>query len=968
MHRYNRFFSAIAAICLVLVPISLSAQSWQENLKEAKQLYVNKMYQNAMALFQKAARQIESQGAADASSMEEAEGYSLLCALKLGQENSRAKAFGYIRKHPTSALNSSIRFEAASSYFEDEKYDSALSLLEEMKPADVNAADRDRYLLTKGICLMKEGRTIEAQNHLLEIPQKSKLYSQAQFQLGYLEYQQGNFAEAIEYFTKSNDPQVPLYMAECHFMLKDYLYVCERASEVNNYKGAEKARFARIVSESAYALGLNSDAEHYFKIYSDQKELSKTDNFYSGMLSYEQGNWGEAAHKFEKCLEFGDADSLSQNALYRLGRCLIELKDKVSAAEAFRKASEMDFNPQVKEDAFFNYAKLGFDIWGNADNLYRYLETFNPTASKKDETYGYIAAKCLEDKKYEDAITALEKISSPSKADISNLQKANLFVGADLLEKGRSLLAQTYLEKAAGLSSANPVIGNLAKFWLAESLFRQEKYDQSLKILTKLREDSRFKASSEYPVSFFNSGYNKFRLNDIEGAYKDFSKYLSLAGDNGDYAQEARLRMADCKFMQRDFKTAAALYESVSDIATVKHESLYAPLQEALAQGLMGNLKKKAEILKTYTSISFKSVDKYSEAVYELGRTLVQLKDNNAAEKTFISLVENPVDSTFYGKALMELGMLYANTANNSKAKEYFKKASTSSTTQEEAQAAMNAYQNICNEEGNPDEFHRWVSSLSSSDKVLPGNQEEKVKLLFNSAEQVYLAEKYDAAAKAFEDFIAEYPDYNPSKTWLYLAFSRQSTDDYSGAAQAFYHLDSLTLANGGDTQLREAYSIWGLEMLFKAKEYNKIIEKSSKYIEGDYSDNARRIASYYIAKSYLATGDSDKAVDLLLDVAEDIEDEKGAEAAYLLVKDAFDRGKFEKVERLVFDIAERKTNQMYWLAKCYLLLGDSYYELGDYEQAKAVYESVRSSYDGDQQIKDMAASKKKQAEEMIKK
>ncbi len=962
MHRYKVFFSAIALFCLALVPFSLSAQSWQENLKQAKQLYVNKMYQNALVLFQKTARQIESQGGADDSSMEEAEGYSLLCALKLGQENARAKALGYIRKHPTSALNPDIRFEAASSYFEDGKFDSALNLLEEMKPADVNSADRDRYLLTKGTCLMKEGRMIEAQNHLLEIPQKSRLYSQAQFQLGYLEYQQGNFAEAIDCFANSKEPQVSLYLAECHFMLKDYLYVCENASAINHYDGAEKARFARIVSESAYALGMNADAERYFKIYSDQKELSKTDNFYSGMLSYEQGNWREAARKFEKCLEFSDADSLSQNALYRLGRCLIELKDKVSAADAFKKASEMDFNPQVKEDAFFNFAKLSFDLGGNTENLYRYLETFSPTVSKKDEIYGYIATKCLEDKRYEDAITALEKISSPSKTDISNLQKANLFEGADLLENGRSIPAQTYLGIAAGLTSGNPVVSNLAKFWLAESLFRQEKYDQSLKILTKLREDSRFKSSAEYPVSFFNSGYNKFKLNDIDGAYKDFSKYLNMAGDNGAYAPEAKLRMADCKFMQRDFKAASSLYESVSDV------SLYAPLQEALAQGLMGNVKKKVEILKKYTSESYSRSDSYPEALYELGRAQVQLPDIKSAEKTFLRLVDNPSDSTFYGKALMELGMLYANSANNSKAKEYFKKAATCSATQEEAQAAMNAYQNICNEEGNPDEFHRWVSSLSSSDKVLPGNQEEKVKLLFNSAEQVYLAEKYDAAAKAFEEFIAEYPDYNPSKTWLYLAFSRQSTDDYSGAAQAFYHLDSLTLANGGDTQLREAYSIWGLEMLFKAKEYNKIIDKSSEYIEGDYSDNARRIASYYIAKSYLATGDSDKAVDLLLDVAENIEDEKGAEAAYLLVKDASDRGKFEKVERLVFEIAERKTTQMYWLAKCYLLLGDSYYELGDYEQAKAVYESVRSSYDGDQQIKDMAASKKKQAEEMIKK
>ncbi|MBQ1885747.1 MAG: tetratricopeptide repeat protein, partial [Bacteroidales bacterium] len=156
--------------------------------------------------------------------------------------------------------------------------------------------------------------------------------------------------------------------------------------------------------------------------------------------------------------------------------------------------------------------------------------------------------------------------------------------------------------------------------------------------------------------------------------------------------------------------------------------------------------------------------------------------------------------------------------------------------------------------------------------------------------------------------------------------------------------------------------------MLYKAKEYNKIIDKTSYYLEGDFTPEQIREVSYYLAKSHLATGDPDKAVDLLLDVAENIEDEIGAESAYLLVKDAFDRGKFEKVERLVFEIAERKTPQMYYLAKCYLLLGDSYYELGDYEQAKAVYESVRASYDGDPQVKEMAASKKKQAESMIKK
>lgn len=961
MSRYSIFFSAIAAICMTVAPVTLQAQNWQENLKEGKQLYINKMYQNAAVLFQKASRQLSSRGASNAQGLEEADGYKLLCELKLGYERAPLQAFGYIRKYPTSVLNSQIRFEAASAFFDSGQFSRALSLLEAMKPADIDKGERDRYLLVKGICLMKENRMIEAENHLMEIGEKSRLHDQAQFQLGYLNYQQRRFEEAAEYFAESSDPQASLYLSECHFMLKDYMWVCEHAAEVNKYDGAEKARYARIVSESAYALGLNDDAEHYFSIYSDQKELSKTDNFYSGMLAYSKNRWREAASLLEKCIMFGDADSLTQNALYRLGRCQIEEKDKVSATESFRKASMMDFNPQVKEDAFFNFAKLSFDLSGNTDGLYRYLEDYNPSVRKKDETYGYIATKCLEEKNYLDAMEALEKISSPTATDLSNLQKANFFQGAKLLEESRFIPAQAYLEKAAGMSQVNPVVGNLARFWLAESLFRQERFDQSLQILTKLRENSLFRNSAEYPASFFNSGYSRLRLKDIDGAYNDFAKYVSMAGESGAYTQEAKLRMADCKFMQRDFKTASSLYGSVSDA------SLYAPLQEALAQGLMGNIKKKVEILEKYASESYSRSDRYHEALYELGRAQVQLPDIKSAEKTFLRLVDNPSDSTFYVKALMELGMLYANTSDNSKAKECYRKAAASASSQEESQAAMNAYQNICNQEGNPDEFHRWISSLPSSNKALPGSQEEKVQLLFNSAEQVFLAGKYDAAESAFKDFIAEYPDFNPLKTWLYLADSRNMISDYSGAAQAYYHLDSLYLA-ASDAKNRRHFSMLGVEMLYKAKEYNKIIDKTSYYLEGDFTPEQIREVSYYLAKSHLATGDPDKAVDLLLDVAENIEDEIGAESAYLLVKDAFDRGKFEKVERLVFDISERKTSQLYWLAKCYLLLGDSYYELGDYEQAKAVYESVRASYDGDPQVKEMAASKKKQAESMIKK
>lgn len=938
MTRYRKLFSAIAFCVFLSVPAALSAQNWQDNLKEAKQLYINKIYQNAQTLFQKASNQIREEEGTSSRAYEEAEGYRLLCAIKLGQKGAEARAGSYIRKFPSSPLVPKIRFEAASAYFAREDYGRALGLMEELQPSDIDKDDRDRYLLEKGVCLMKDFRTVEAQNHLMEIPQKSKLYGQAQYYHGYSEYQEGNFADALNYFLKSDHTKAPLMVADCHFMLKDYLYVCEHASDINKYEGAEKAHFARIVAESAYAFGLKEDAEHYFKIYAEQKELSKADNFFSGMLSYEQGNWRDAIGKFERCIQFGDADSLTQNALYRLARCMIEEKDKVSAAEAFKKASQMDFNQDVKEDAFFNYAKLNFDLWGNADRLYEYLQKYPSSQAKQDETYGYIAAKCLEDNNFQDAITALKKISSPTASDKKNLQKANFFRGVGLLEEGRYSTAASYLDKAAE-QDADIKVSNLADFWLAESYFRTEKYRDALDVLERLQATRLFKGTGEYPVSFFNSGYSRFRLKDIANAYRDFSKYVELAGENGTYSLEAKMRMADCKFMQRDFAQASKLYASLNQTTT--KSTLYAPLQEAISQGLMGNTKKKLEILGKYASAEYSDAAQFTELLFELGRTRVQSSDSKGAEKAFRSLVENPVDSIYFGRALMELGMLYSNQGSTSKAKECYRKAAESNLSPEEIQAAMNAYQNICNEEGNPDEFFKWVSQRGGNDP----SGDDNAKLLFNAAEQIFLAEKFEAAAEAFKSFIAEHPDHNPSKSWYYLAESLSRTADYSGAAEAFFHLDTLE----------------GVKMLFLAKDYNKITANSSVFMESADKAHKREMA-YYIAKSFLANSDADKAIEPLKIVAEDPSDKFGGEAAYLLVKDTYDRGKFEKVENMVFALSEQNIDRT-WLARTYLLLGDSYYDQEDYEQAEAVFKSIVSSYDGpDAQIKETAKARAAQA------
>ena len=64
-----------------------------------------------------------------------------------------------------------------------------------------------------------------------------------------------------------------------------------------------------------------------------------------------------------------------------------------------------------------------------------------------------------------------------------------------------------------------------------------------------------------------------------------------------------------------------------------------------------------------------------------------------------------------------------------------------------------------------------------------------------------------------------------------------------------------------------------------------------------------------------------------------------------MLVQDSYDRGDFAEVETKVYAFADAGSGQTYWLARCFIVLGDSFMERDEVEQAKATFESVRDGY-----------------------
>jgi len=99
------------------------------------------------------------------------------------------------------------------------------------------------------------------------------------------------------------------------------------------------------------------------------------------------------------------------------------------------------------------------------------------------------------------------------------------------------------------------------------------------------------------------------------------------------------------------------------------------------------------------------------------------------------------------------------------------------------------------------------------------------------------------------------------------------------------------------------------------------------------------------MAKAYRTLGERENARGLLVELAADRSDAYGAESAYSLIQEAYDRGDFAEVEKQVFAFSDSGSGQVYWLAKSFIVLGDSYADRGDLVQAEATFNSIVDGY-----------------------
>lgn len=910
-----------------------------------------------------------------------AKGNALIKKIENSYPNIDGEVEEYFQKYPESPIADLVRFKYALHKFSEGNYSAASAAFEKTNYNSLTRTQKEEYIFKKGYCQLRSGDSEKAKASLSGIT-GGKYYYSALYYLGYLKYMEKDFDGAIPLFEAAQkEPQFAdackYHILESRYMIKDHNYVTQNGPEIYNSLGEEyKSQAARILSESFFAKGEPQKAKYYFELYStSSNNITGKDKFYAGMIAYTLESYGEAADLFQQVAN--TTDSIGQNASYHLGQCYIQLKNKHKAQEAFKAASEAEFDKYIQEDAFFNYAKLTFDLNRNIAPFTEYLATYPTSNNRWDEIHNYIGTAFLLEKEYDYAIDALKKIKTPGKETLGNLQKAALLRGLQLASSNSYTKALSYFKNAAGYTSqtGNTTLGNLATFWMAECQYRRNNFSASLATLQKLTANKQFGKTAEYPTAIYNIGYNQFKLGNYPAAIEAFASYLTMPNGKNSYTHEARLRLADSYFMNRNYQQAAEQYTIIAQLESYKN--LYAPLQASIAYGLLSDNSAKIELLTRITAPENTERPLYTQALYELGRTYVQNGKDNEALQIMDRLINNPPDSLYYHKALLETGMINANRGNYGEALVYYKKIIEDKAISEETQSALAGIENIYQQQNKTEEYLAYLDNIGLSQTK---SATERETMLFNSAEQVFLSGNYTAALNSLQSFIQKYPDgakvtharFYMAESYNKLGKAESAAEAYmdvmmSGNHEAFAEIATLNYGKLSfqlqryDEAVRAYETLEDIAQLGNNKREGTVGKMRSYYHLQDYrstlaacnevlalnlkDENINREALYMKGKSHIGEGERENGNGVLENLAKNPKDKYGAEAAYLLILDAYDAGEFEKVEELTFALSDSQTPQTYWLAKSFITLGDSYAERDEMEQAKATFESIRENY-----------------------
>ncbi|WP_210352604.1 tetratricopeptide repeat protein [Sphingobacterium tabacisoli] len=717
------------------------------------------------------------------------------------------------------------------------------------------------------------------------------------------------------------------------------------------------------------------------------------DNNRIGIMAYHAGEYERAASILKKV---APSDAFYQSSIIALGKIAQETGDRQGARAAFSKASQMDFDQELKADALYNYAK----ILGELDSiqaavapLREYLElkyaNIDLQADRNENSETRTAEILSGGSNFETAVYLLESFPNRKQKADAVYQKITYYRGLEFYNERAFENSISMLMRAEKLP-IDMEMAALATYWKAEAMYEVRKYSEAVDNFSRFLSLPAARNTDVYNYANYALAYSAFRIHRYSMAAQYFERFLATAESSLDknIQYDVIARLGDSYLATRNYQRANQYYDRLINSRAPNQD--YALFQHGIIQGLQGDNEAKLNTLRSVVE-KFPTSDYADDVAFEIPYVYFLAGNYEDAIKGLEKMIKKYPRSSYVPRALLTIGLVQYNQDNSEAAMATFQKVVTGYSTTREAAQAMRSIENIYLDQGDATSYIQYALSNNITD-LSPAEQDN---LAFKACQTLFSRGQYGPAVEAINAYFDKFPKPRQEKHARYIrgvslyhtGHPREALKDlnvilndwtspyteqtlltaaalYLGLKEyneAIVHLKKLELNT--DYKANYGYAVTNLMICYfqigDLKQMDKYVKLVKNYDQA--SDEEIATAHLYTAKALLQQGNKESALKELNLAALKSQSAASAEARYSVGQMQYDNKEYDKAQKSAFDVIENMDSHDYWVAKSFILLADTYARKGNATQAKSTLESILENYEGDDDVIPLAKQRLQQ-------
>lgn len=948
----------------------------QAKFKEAKEYFQKEQYSLAYPLLKELYQDLrETDRSNDALNYQAIRYYVTVCALKQNEERAAFNAQEFIDLEDNASLVQSLSFHLAEYYFRKQDYSKAITAYENVTLSNLSNEEIALMKFHLGYSYFTVQRFSQAKPLLntIRMMPKDPNYLDANYYYGFISFYEKQYGDALEAFTVVENEDrykkvVPYYISTIRYSLKQEDKALEYAE--NKLKSGDQyydLELRQLVGHSYFQRKQFDKALPYLETYVNQSnKVSRKDLYELSYSYYQTGNLNKAIEGFKQL--GGKEDSLAQDAMYLLGDAYLKTGQKQNARNAFLFCAANSSNIVQKEISQFNYGKLSYEL-GYQDVALNELQKFirsYPQSVYSNEAKDLLVAVLANTSNYQEALVLIEQMKNPSSTARAAYPRILLARATELINDGDLAEAYNLLTKAE-LQPGNRDVLPYVQFWKGEINYRTNKLDDAIRYYFDFLKANVSSGEATPVHAKYNLAYSFLKKENYNQAAGFFNEILKTPAVNSHpLEQDIYIRLADCYYMNREFKRAETMYNKSIEYSWPSAD--YATFQRAMIAGI-NNGKQKIDLLSSI-SRKYPSSPLRADANMEIAVTYLSNEQYRDAIPYLKNVVNDP-NASLKPVAHLRLGIAYFNLNNNAEALKQYSTLLEQYPNSVEAEAALENARVIYVDEGRTSEYIQFARKLGKEVSV---SQEDE--LAYQEAEVQFNHGNFSTSVKKFEDYLAKFPNGKYSLEALYYKSEIYvSQKNWSKAAEGYEELANRVPHKFGEKSLLQAARINFFDLKryenaetyymklkdfagneqsrleamrgllrsqFQLEKFNDAVANAKELLAQKSAGTDDKVLAYMaIAKADQLNNRCEQAISNFRTVASLSKAAYGAEARYEIANCYFTINRLSDAEKAAFEVIKKSGSYEQWVTKSYILLGDIYTKQNDYFNAKATYKSV---------------------------